>query len=105
MCDFRVWFQSDEDVYVLQCTECNIFQVRLRKAAFMFHVFEYKIFREVVADIHHDTAYNEQGQRCIPTFNGSMQVLLDKDEITALYHLLDAADTEMKIAQLADMFS
>jgi len=71
----------------------------------MFNVIEYNIFREIVTGIHNNTTYNEQEQRCIPTFNGSMQLLLDKEEITELYHLLDAADTEMKITPMANMFS
>ncbi|MEJ0101732.1 MAG: hypothetical protein WDO19_03835 [Bacteroidota bacterium] len=104
MCDFRIWFQQDEDVYVLQCTRCNTFQVRFRKAALLFTVFEYKIFGEVITDTCNDTGFDLKQTHSIPTFNGSMRLIPGNEEIKELDALLEGADTEMMIAQMAAMF-
>ncbi len=105
MCDFRIWFQSDEDVYVLQCVYCTIFQVRLRNAAFMFDPFFYRIFTDAVNDAY---CKIESGRKedpiIIPTFNEGMDLLLNEAGLKNLYFLLDATDTEMKTAQMTGMF-
>ena len=105
MCDFRLWYQCSEDIYILQCADCNTYQVRLGNAAFMFEPFEYKTFFEVVTQIRNSI---ESGMLkdpiILPTFNHGMEILLSEADLKSLYSLLDGADTEMKAAQLAGMF-
>ncbi|MEI9910330.1 MAG: hypothetical protein WDO71_12100 [Bacteroidota bacterium] len=48
MCNYQTWFQADEDVYVLQCVECNTYQLRIRNTAFMFDPPEFKKFFDIV---------------------------------------------------------
>jgi len=105
MCNFRMWYKSDDEVYVLQCTHCNTYQVRLRNAAFMFDTFTFTLFCEVVADLYTKVMNKELEQPVkVPTFNQGMELVLELAQLRELYYLLDGADTEMKAAQMTNMF-
>ncbi len=105
MCNFQLWFQSAEDVYVLQCTECNTFQVRLRNAAFMFEPLSYSTFRDRINKTWRDVdSGNKRGPIVIPTFNSGIDLLLNTAQLAELYQLMDDADTEMKAAQMNRLF-
>lgn len=105
MCNFRMWSQSEEDVYVLQCTECNTFQLRLRNAAFLFDPFVFMTFRDMVNDTYRQLGSGDAEDRIlIPTFNAGLDLLLHPGQLTELYYLLDAADTEMKAEQMSNLF-
>lgn len=105
MCTYQKWFQADEDVYVLQCTECNTFQLRVRNTAFMFDPVEYKNFFEIVSRLYEKIKSGKNADPIIiPTFDGGMDLFLKTDQLISLYILLDAADTEMKATKMASLF-
>ncbi len=105
MCEYRFWFQADEDVYVLQCIDCNTFQVRFGNTAFMFEPFAYKCFFDAVAGYYQKSvAGKSEDPIILPTNNNGMEILLQADELKKLHSLLDAADSEMRAVQMARMF-
>lgn len=105
MCNFRMWSQYEEDVYVLQCTECNTFQVRLHNVAFLFDPFVFMAFRNMVNDTYRKLESGDFDDPIIvPTFNAGLDLLLHPGQLTELYFLLDIADTEMKTAQMNSLF-
>lgn len=105
MCDFRMWYQSGENVYVLQCVECNLFQIRIRNVAFMFDTNAYQEFCKTVMSLFND-AENNPG--FIPVLlrvqEADISLVLSKNGLRELHLLLDGADTEMKAAQMAGFF-
>lgn len=105
MCNFRMWYKTDDEVYVLQCVQCNTYQVRVRNAAFMFDTFSFTLFCEVVSDLYIRSAELKPGEPItVPTFNQGMDLLMERPALRELYHLLDGADTEMKAAQMTSLF-
>lgn len=105
MCNFRMWYKSDEEVYVLQCVDCNTYQVRYRNAAFMFDTFTFTLFMEVVANLYSRVMNKEiEAPVNVPTFNQGMEMLFDIPALRELHNLLDGADTEMKAAQMTRLF-
>lgn len=105
MCNFRMWYRAAEEVYVLQCVECNTYQVRYRNAALMFDTFTFTLFMEVVADLYSKVMGKEiESPVKVPTFNQGMEMLFEKPALRELYYLLDGADTEMKAAQMTSLF-
>jgi hypothetical protein len=105
MCTYHTWFQADEDVYILQCTECNTFQLRVRNTAFMFDPAEYKCFCERVSGAYEKIKSGKNdGPIIMPTFDGGMDLLLKTDQLISLHILLDMANTEMRTAKMASLF-
>lgn len=105
MCNFRMWYKSEDDVYVLQCVQCNTYQVRMRNSAFMFDTFTYTLFCEVVADLYSKSADNKPGESIkVPTFNQGVELAMERPALRELFYLLDGADTEMKAAQMTSLF-
>lgn len=106
MCNYKVWCQPNEDVYVLECTECNTYQVRLYGAAFMFDPIEYSEFKNTVQTFYNRVINNtNEDPIIIPTFNHGIDLLLSESSLRELYHLLDAADTEMRTARIVNQFN
>ncbi len=105
MCNYQTWFQADEDVYVLQCVECNTYQLRIRNTAFMFDPPEFKKFFDIVNGLYERIKLGKnEGPVIIPAFNDGIDMLLKTDQLISLYHLLDAADTEMRTAKMTGLF-
>jgi hypothetical protein len=105
MCNFHMWAQIDEDVYVLQCAECNTFQVRLRNAAYLFDPCSYFTFCRIVSNSYEKvTAAGANEPVIIPTFNHGLDMLLHYGQLKELYHLVDMADTEMKAIEMSRLF-
>ena len=105
MCNFQMWSQLEEDVYLLQCTDCTTFQVRLRNTALLFGPFSFMAFRRTVNDACQEIeAGNYKSPVIVPTFNAGLDLLLDPGQLMELYSLLDSADTEIKAAQMSSLF-
>lgn len=106
MCDYKIWYQPCGDVYVLQCTECNTYQVRLYGAAFIFEPPEFGKFREIVNEYNTKIeAGINKGPIIITTFNHGLDLLLNETRLKELHFLLEAADTEIKAAQIRHLFN
>jgi len=106
MCNYKIWIQPSEDVYVLECTECNTYQVRLYGAAFMFKPSEYIQFKNAVQFFYNRLANNtNEDPIIIPTFNQGIDLLLSESSLKELYYLVDAADTEMRTAKIVSQFN
>jgi hypothetical protein len=105
MCCFKAWYQAEEDLYVLQCTECRTYQVRFRSASFLFDPFAYIAFRDFVSTTW-DLAQTDEidGSVAIPTSNAGMDLLLSFSQLQELHLLLDSADTEIRTVQLTSLF-
>ncbi len=106
MCDFRLWYQSGENVYVLQCVECNIFQVRLRNTAFMFNPAEYDQFRRMVNRHFLNPETISQDDAVIIDVSGTnIKLHISFSDLTELFYLLDESDTQMKTMQMINGFN
>ncbi|MFT3936698.1 MAG: hypothetical protein QM726_23940 [Chitinophagaceae bacterium] len=105
MCDYKLWCETEENLYVLQCISCNNFQVRFFNTALMLDHFQYQFFCKVVAEQYNGIATNKSFNGfLVPTFNDGVELRLDKTELIKLYQLLDMADTEMCAARLSGLF-
>lgn len=106
MCNYKIWVQPRGDAYVLECTECNTYQVRLYGAAFIFEPSEFIQFKNTVQAFFNSVANNtNEDPIIIPTFNQGIDLLLSEASLEELYYLLDAADTEMRTARIVSQFN
>ena len=104
MCDFKVWSRTDDNVFVMQCTHCNFYQIRMNHLCLIYSDDDYRKFQDYINDAFEMLQSGEKDMFVIPTLNGEMNILLNKAELKKMFMLMDSADTEIQAARLASMF-
>ena len=89
----------------MQCTQCNVFQIRMSHLCLIYNDEQYRTFQECINNAFDVLQSGTEDIFVIPTLNGEMNVLLNKAELKNIHSLMDSADTEMQAARLASLFS
>ena len=104
MCEFRMWRQLGEDRYILQCTYCATYHIRLGNISLIFEPAAYKLFRKTVSDMFISENTEEQGPFIVPSFTEGADLMLARQQLHDLQRLLEEADTEMQTMHLLGLF-
>jgi len=107
MCSYKTWFYEERYGYVIECGKCKKLQVGFGNLLLTLNTAEFGNFRERImfeqGKVQKGVAENVK-HIFITTPCEGVTLLLNNAEIKELCHMLDEADSEMKIARLLELF-
>ena len=107
MCDFKQLY-ADRSGYIIQCLNCNQFQVCFGTSLLTLNLYQYKNFFQAVLVkmqelplLELDTCF-----KChvLPTASPNVQCILTGEELYWLYDAMEIADIEIRTAELLNLF-
>jgi len=109
MCKFRTLSYNPESGFVIQCTHCNYVRIGYANLQLQFQPEGFRLFVEKIRDLklEFEKTDTDPTTRFInaPLPYQGIQLILSKNELAALDHLLETADAEMLSLELLGLFA
>jgi hypothetical protein len=107
MCNFQSWY-FDDNGYVVECKDCNHYQVCFGTTLLTLNEKNYQVFVENLFITKENYCHvNNANLKCVvlPTPASCVSSILTQYELDNLYNMLQEVDTEKKTVQLLQLFN
>lgn len=107
MCNYKTWYQDEEKGYVIQCLQCNKFQLGFGMLCINFSTSDFQRFSDQVGHALQTTpAQVSRNSKSIMlrTDHSSINMILSPRELEDLHHILESADNEIRAESLLNCF-
>jgi len=107
MCNYKTWYYEEKNGYVIECSKCKNLQVGFGNVMLTLDSAEFDELRKLLIMEQKKvqcTVIGNVKHIFIATPCAGVTLLLNNGELNELCNMLDKADTEMKAAQLLELF-
>jgi|SRR5882757_4057628 len=107
MCNYKTWYYEEKNGYIIECSKCKKLQVGFGNVMLTLAAAEFDEFKDHLLKEQEKKQFAVAGNVkhiFIATPCEGVTLLLNNIELNELCNMLDKADSEMKAAQLLELF-